>query len=211
MTNAVTPDRSVHVGRPRIFAVALLLPLMACGGEGEAEDPGGGAAAGSTPTADTSGAPFPSFEPLRFGAYGLGVRVPSGFEAVGGSGRGDRRTLESAEEELWLEIEVGEGVVRPGLDTFLSEARRGVERVSRQDTLPRGVEVLGFDAEGRVVRRRLVLLAPQVVLRMDARYPEAVRVRAGAITDTVFASPTFTGDFGDAPGEPGASGAVPRM
>lgn len=189
---------------------SLLMIVTACGGAEEPPDHAGSSpTTGAEPVADVPAAPLPSFEPLRFDAYGLEVRVPSGFEIVGGSGRGDRRTLESTTEELRLEIQVGDGVARPGLETFLAEARRGMERVSRQDTLPRGVEVLGFDTEGWLVRRRLVHLAPRVVLRLAARYSPATRVRAGTITDSVFASPTFTGDFTGASGGPVASGVVP--
>lgn len=185
--------------------------VSACGGAEEPPDEvDGGPPAGVEPVAHASTARFPAFEPLRFDAFGLEVRVPSGFEVVGGSGRGDRRTLESSAEELRLEIEVGDLVARPGLETFLAEARRGIERVSRQDTLPRGVEVLGFDPEGRLVRRRLMQLAPQVVLRLVAHYPPVARIRAGAITDSVFASPTFTGDFTGPSGGRAPTGFVTR-
>lgn len=213
---AASPSSAPRLPRPRptpgtaLGLSALIALLGACVGGGEASDePADDPSAEATPAA-ASTEPFPSFEPLRFDAYGLELRVPTGFEVVGGSGRGDRRVLASSVEELRLEIEVGELVARPGLESFLTEARRGVERVSRQDTLPRGVEVLGFDPEGHIVRRRLVQLAPSVVLRLTARYPSVARVRAGAIADSVFTSPTFTGDFTGAPGDPGPPAFVPQ-
>jgi len=202
--------RATRVGRRPTVVASLVVFIGACGGgEEPPESPTDDAPVEAEPAAEASANPFPSFEPLRFDAYGLEVRVPSGFEVVGGSGRGDRRTLESTAERLRLDVEVGELVARPGLETFLTEARRDLARVSRQDTLPRGVEVLGFDAQGRVVRRRLMQLAPEVVLHLAARYPSVARVRAGAITDSVFASPAFTGDFTGSPDDTG-TGFVPR-
>lgn len=198
--------RALRTAPRSTVAASLVVFLGACGGGGASPEAStDDAPVEAEPAPGTPTSPFPSFEPLLFDAYGLEVRVPSGFDVVGGSGRGDRRTLESTAEQLRVEIEVGELVARPGLETFLADARRGLERVSRQDTLPRGVEVLGFDAEGRVVRRRLVQLAPEVVLRLVARYPPVARVRAGAIADSVFVSPTFTGDFRGSPGDPGAA------